>query len=108
MTWGLSLWCEVRCCGLVQLFRLEESKADGDQARLRSYDQGPNGLPSVTILAQPAHTGTHTLCLFDSARSMGPGPRAKALARDDSKNYFPARPFWHASQIFVGVAGISM
>jgi len=27
---------------------------------------------------------------------------------DDNLNYFPAIPFWHASQIFPGVAGISM
>ncbi|ARP99182.1 hypothetical protein CAK95_08850 [Pseudorhodoplanes sinuspersici] len=59
MIMRLSLWCEVRVTGLVQLFRLEEAKADGDQARLRSYDQGPNGLPSATILTHCKHTGTH-------------------------------------------------
>jgi hypothetical protein len=48
----------------VQLFRLEEGKADGDQAGSRSYDQGPNGLPSAPNLTQNAHTGTQYAAVY--------------------------------------------
>jgi len=38
------------------------------------------------VIVVPAQARTHTPCLIDMLRRMGPGPRANALGRDDKCN----------------------
>ena len=54
---GLSLCCEVRYCGLDQLFRLGIKGGRGSGRLAVSQDQGPNDLPPAPILPYPNTQG---------------------------------------------------
>src|SRR5262245_44019004 len=59
MIMSLSLWCEVRASGLVQLFRLEEARRAGTRPAYGLTTKDPTASRPLTILSHHRHTGTH-------------------------------------------------